>query len=142
MSRMAPAPPTVVTLKQDFLSAQTRLLSQPLGPSRAWRTANENHEEGLPEKAVDDALFKLNHRLQQHARRVYPPNATRHVAEQIDQLYWNAAVAAKEGRAGDSGDDDGNDDGAAAEALNVGADLGTHFSPKNNGYFSRQVTFY
>lgn len=111
------APPTVVSLKQDFLSAQTRLLSQPLAPSRAWRAANDNHEESLPEKAIDDALFKLNQRLQQHSRRVYAPQSTRHVAEQIDQLYWNAAVAASEG--GDNGDEDG----LPSEGLTIGADL-------------------
>ena len=68
-----PAPPTVVSLKQDFLSTQTRLLSQPLTPSRAWRAsndANENDNEddqgALPDKVIDDALWGLNHRLQQH----------------------------------------------------------------------------
>lgn len=111
---MAAAPPTVVHLKQSFLTTQTRLLSQPLAPSRDWLTTNTTHDEGLPPKAVDDALFKLNQRLQQHTRRVYAPQATRHVAEQIDALYWNAALAASESR-----DDD--DD----EALRLGSDLGT-----------------
>jgi hypothetical protein len=120
---MAPAPPTVVSLKQTFLNDQTRLLSQPLSPSPAWLNNNVNNNDPdnptLPEKAVHDALFKLNHRLQQHARRVYPPQATRHVAEQIDQLYWNAAVAAAEGD--EEADADGGDD--ELEALNLGADL-------------------
>lgn len=111
---MAATPPTVVHLKQSFLTTQTRLLSQPLAPSRDWLTTNTTHDEGLPPKAVDDALFKLNQRLQQHTRRVYAPQATRHVAEQIDVLYWNAALAATESR-----DDD--DD----EALKFGSDLGT-----------------
>ncbi len=115
-------PHTVVSLKQDFLSAQTRLLSQPLSPSRTWLNANDNNEEGLPEKAVDDALFKLNHRLQQHSRRVYAPQATRHVAEQIDQLYWNTAVAASEGR------DDEDQDGGPTEGLTVSADLGNYLT--------------
>jgi hypothetical protein len=124
---MAPTPPTVVSLKQSFLAAQTRLLSQPLTPTRAWRSNNSNHDSSdgdsaLPEKAVDDALFKLNHRLQQHARRVYAPPATRHVAEQIDQLYWNAAEAATQrGR-----DRDPDEEGESVEALNLGADLGMY----------------
>lgn len=108
---MAPTDPTILTLKQNFLTTQTRLLSQPLQPSRAWRRANEaaggggggggggdddeNNNSGnsngnnqrLTEKAVDDALFRLNHTLLQHARRVYAPQATRHVAEQIEGLY-------------------------------------------------------
>ena len=122
------APPTVVSLKQTFLTTQTRQLSQPLTPTRAWHSTNTNtnttenntpEDQPLPEKAISDALFKLNHRLRQHARRVYAPQATRHVAEQIDQLYWNAAEAAT---AHDHDDDD--PDSEAAEALTLGADLG------------------
>lgn len=85
------APPTVITLKTSFLSAQTRLLAQPIAPSRAWRNANDEAEDAISERALDDALFRLNHLLQQHSRRVHAPQATRHVAEQIDSLYWNAA---------------------------------------------------
>ncbi|KAL2264838.1 hypothetical protein VTJ83DRAFT_7348 [Remersonia thermophila] len=117
---MTSEPPTILTLKQSFLTAQTRLLSQPLSPSPAWlhdnKTSNDPETPSLPEKAVHDALFKLNHRLQQHARRVYPPQATRHVAEQIDRLYWNAAEAAVGGGAED-------DEGEDVEALRLGADL-------------------
>ncbi|KAK4104066.1 hypothetical protein N658DRAFT_504865 [Parathielavia hyrcaniae] len=120
---MAPDPPTVLSLKQFFLTAQTRLLSQPLSPTRAWHSnnsSNDNNENALPEKAIDDALFKLNHRLQQHSRRVYAPQATRHVAEQIDQLYWNAAEAAT---SVGGGEEEEEDDDETAEALNQGADL-------------------
>lgn len=85
------APPTVLALKTSFLSAQTRLLAQPLAPSRSWRSENAEAEDGISEKALDDALFRLNHQLQQHSRRVHAPQATRHVAEQIDRLYWDAA---------------------------------------------------
>ncbi|KAL2173238.1 kinetochore Sim4 complex subunit Fta4 [Thermothelomyces heterothallicus CBS 202.75] len=126
---MAPTPPTVLSLKQSFLTTQTRLLSQPLAPTRAWLSSNSNSnsnnnddddEPPLPEKAVDDALFKLNHRLQQHARRVYPPQATRHVAEQIDQLYWNAAAQATDGVGGGDADSDADGEG---EGVRPGADL-------------------
>ncbi|KAK4241324.1 kinetochore Sim4 complex subunit Fta4 [Achaetomium macrosporum] len=140
---MAPTPPTIVSLKQSFLTSQTRLLSQPLAPTRAWRKSNNETSQGsdeqqqqgiaLSEKAVDDALFKLNHRLQQHARRVYAPQATRHVAEQIDQLYWNAAEARTgrgghgHGHGGDDDDGEGGDGeegvGEAVEGLSLGADL-------------------
>ncbi|KAK4226508.1 putative kinetochore protein [Podospora fimiseda] len=80
-------PPTIISLKQSFLQSQTRLLSQPFQPTRAWRTQNTRTDSPLPEKAIDDALYKLNHLLSQHSRRVYAPQATRHVAEQIDALY-------------------------------------------------------
>ncbi|EAQ92441.1 hypothetical protein CHGG_00676 [Chaetomium globosum CBS 148.51] len=155
---MAPSQqPTVLTLKQTFLTTQTRLLSQPLTPTRDWHntntanTNNTNHppEETnedpattapLPPKAIDDALYKLNHRLQQHARRAYAPQATRHVAEQIEQLYLNAAEAAAaadeeddeeeevgvegvEVGVGDDDDDDGRAPVQRDAALRVGADL-------------------
>ncbi|CAN8106127.1 unnamed protein product [Discula destructiva] len=89
---MAPPTPSILALKHNFLTAQTRLLSQPLQPSRAWRRSNEAagedaHNKRVSEKAVDDALFRLNQTLQQHAKRVYPPQATRQVIEQIDALY-------------------------------------------------------
>lgn len=118
--RMAPPAPTILTLKQNFISTQTRLLSQPLQPSRAWRRANEaaaaNDEDAaaVSERAVDDALFRLNHTLQQHSRRVYATQATRQVAEQVDKLYLSAG----ERHAGDDDDADDDEDGWR----NVGAD--------------------
>lgn len=83
--------PTILTLKQNFLTTQTRLLAQAPEPSRSWRRGNNNNngEIGsvLPEKALNDALYRLNHTIQQHARRVYAGQATRHVAEQLESLY-------------------------------------------------------
>lgn len=114
---MAPPAPTILTLKQNFITTQTRLLSQPLQPSRAWRRANEaaaSDEDAVAvsERAVDDALFRLNHTLQQHSRRVYATQATRQIAEQVDRLYLTAGGDA------DADDDDDDDDGWR----NVGAD--------------------
>ena len=91
MSSPPKPPQTVLAQKSNFLIQQTRLLSQPIAPSRAWRMANDEADDRLAEKAVDDALFRLNHLLQQHSRRVHAPQATRHVAEQIDRLYWDDA---------------------------------------------------
>lgn len=141
---MAPPPttaPTILSLKQTFLTTQTRLLSQPPEPSRAWRRGNNSHhpssqggddEEGrnhqkLSEKALNDALYRLNHTLQQHARRVYAPQATRHVAEQIDQLYLG--VGERRRRGGDeNGDGEGGDEdeveGEGDAWKMVGADYG------------------
>lgn len=125
---MAPPPqtaPTILSLKQSFLTTQTRLLSQPPEPSRAWRRGNNDdhasNEQGLSQKAVDDALYHLNHTIQQHARRVYALQATRHVAEQIDQLYLSVG----EQRSGGGGEDgDGEElDGEDAWKI-VGADYG------------------
>ncbi|KAK4144157.1 kinetochore Sim4 complex subunit Fta4 [Dichotomopilus funicola] len=133
---MATSPPTVLALKQSFLTTQTRVLSQPLAPTRDWLSNNKNNNTDdntddnnndsektappLPEKAIDDALFKLNHRLQQHVKRAYAPQATRHVAEQIDRLYWDAAERAVGGGSGGEG---WGEDEVEGGWLNVGADL-------------------
>lgn len=106
-------PPTILALKQAFISSQTLTLSQPLAPSRAWQTANSESDEGLPEKAVSDALYKLNHILAQHTRRVYAPQATRHIAEQIDSLYWSGVVSSM-----------GEGDEEEEEGVEMGVDLG------------------
>ena len=82
--------PTVLSLKLSFVSSQVRLLSEAVNPSPGWRQPRtEVEESGLPEVTVDEALFRLNHLLQQHWQRVYAPQATYHVADQIDCLYWN-----------------------------------------------------
>ncbi|KAM0274415.1 hypothetical protein ACHAQH_007853 [Verticillium albo-atrum] len=90
MAFNVPAPhalPTVISLKQSFLESQTRLLAQDLAPSRRWRDDNAAAAEPLPVAALADALYGLSQTLQQHARRVYPPQSTRLIAEQIDKLY-------------------------------------------------------
>lgn len=128
--------PTILTLKQNFLTTQTRLLAQPAEPSRAWRRGN-NHDAAagdgsLPDRAVDDALYRLNHTIQQHARRVYASQATRHVAEQIDRLYLRVGErsigAGAENEVGGDGDGDGAGDGDGEGDADswrlVGADYG------------------
>lgn len=90
MALNAPVPhalPTVISLKQAFLESQTRLLSRDLTPTRRWRADNAAAVEPLPVAAIDDALLGLAQILQQHARRIYPPQSTRLIAEQIDKLY-------------------------------------------------------
>ncbi len=100
-------PPTILALKQAFVERVTRQLGQPLVPSRAWRRKSRGRDGSthavdknsrLPPKAVDDALARTNQLLLQHARRIYPPSAVRHVAEQLDQLYRQDADDAAERR--------------------------------------------
>ena len=88
------APPTILTHKSAFLTAQTLQLSRNLAPSRGWRTSNDRSEHAVTERALDEALYRLNHTLQQHVRRVYPQQATRHVAEQIEGLFLDAGEPA------------------------------------------------
>ncbi|KAM0300340.1 hypothetical protein HYE67_010465 [Fusarium culmorum] len=86
MSARASAP-TIPALKQTFLANQTTLLTQPLAPSRSWQATNDASDEPLTERVVQDVLFNLNHTIQQHCRRVYAPQASRNIAEQIDNVF-------------------------------------------------------
>jgi hypothetical protein len=83
--------PTIIDLKTTFLRSQILALSQPLRPSQDFLTSNTTAEENaLRQRAIDDALYKLNGLLKKHNKLAYGPQATRHVAEQVDRLYWNA----------------------------------------------------
>jgi hypothetical protein len=84
---MAAPAPTVPALKEAFITAQTNLLSQPLAPSRIWRRNNNASSKPIPPRVLDDVLFNLNQTVQLHCRRVYPPQATYNVAEQISNSY-------------------------------------------------------
>ncbi|KAI1098472.1 kinetochore Sim4 complex subunit Fta4 [Jackrogersella minutella] len=125
------APPTILAHKSSFLTAQTLQLSQSLAPSASWRTSNPaSAEGGLSDRLVDEVLYRANHTLLQHARRVYAPQASRHVAEQIEVLYLEAAEKAVRGDNGSGGGDEeeGSEGGRAkgdeeARFLRVGADF-------------------
>ncbi len=82
--------PTLIDLKTAFLRAQILQLSQPLTPSPSFLAKSDDSENALRQKAIDDALHKLNGNLKKHNQLAYGPQATRHVAEQIDRLYWGA----------------------------------------------------
>ncbi|KAI0528149.1 kinetochore Sim4 complex subunit Fta4 [Xylaria bambusicola] len=115
------APPTIIAHKSAFLATQTLHLSQTLAPSATWRASNDTAEDGLSARAVDDALYRLNHTLTQHARRVYAPQASRYLAEQIEGLFYEEADRAL---AGDD-DDENPSTGIEKQRLNLGADLTT-----------------
>lgn len=116
---------TVISHKESFLRTQVRILSQPLQPSRNWRDRARVPEEGeLKEKVVQEVLRKrmwlslyllsygvfevdfaeilvccggvVNTIARHHNRAVYSSQALRHVAEQIDALYWAAAAPDQE----------------------------------------------
>ncbi|KAI0206577.1 kinetochore Sim4 complex subunit Fta4 [Astrocystis sublimbata] len=113
------APPTLIAHKSTFLTTQTLHLSQSLAPSPAWRAANDRAEDGVSARAVDDAMYRLNHILTQHNRRVYAPQASRLVAEQIEGLFYAETQRALRGA-----DDDEEADGDR-ERLRVGTDYTT-----------------
>lgn len=88
---MASNAPTIIDLKTSFLRAQILALQKPLRPSPDFETSISASENALRQKAIDDALQKLNARLRRHNKTAYGPLAQRHVAEQLDKLYWTAA---------------------------------------------------
>jgi hypothetical protein len=98
-------PPTIVDLKLSFLRSQIQALSQPLSLPPNYQPASEDH--ALSEKAIDAALLKLNETIKKHSKLVYSSQAQRHVAEQIDKLYWQA----------------GDRDVSTGDGLERGADL-------------------
>ena len=80
-------PPTISALKIGFLTAQANLLTQPLAPSLAWRASNDASEKRIPDREIEAHLADLNQTVAQHGRRLYAPQAIRHVAEQVNAVY-------------------------------------------------------
>ncbi|KAE9375354.1 hypothetical protein N431DRAFT_555797 [Stipitochalara longipes BDJ] len=96
---MASSAPTIIDLKLQFLTSQILALSTPLSPSSTFVSSNSSAEENaLRQKSIDEALHRLNGLLKKHNRLAYGPQAKRHVAEQVDRLYW---VAGERGVHGD-----------------------------------------
>ncbi len=85
-------PPTILDLKLSFLRSQIQTLSAPLNLPSNYRPISEEHS--LPPKSIDSALQKLNDTIKKHSKLVYSTQAQRHVAEQIDKLYWQAGERA------------------------------------------------
>ena len=87
---------TVLNAKAAFILHQVRLLSQPLQPSTTWAsfapTSTTTTATQPSPKAVATALTRLNDKLKQHNKNVYSAPSQRHVAEQLDALYWNQVL--------------------------------------------------
>ncbi|MCJ1391983.1 hypothetical protein MMC18_004850 [Xylographa bjoerkii] len=96
--------PTIPAKKQSFLHSQTRLLSTPLSPSPTWHSnIPATAQNALPTEAIQDAIHKVNALIRAHNQRAYPAPALRHVAEQIDALYWAAGATDSQTGAADEG---------------------------------------
>ncbi len=102
---MSEPTPTIIDLKLAFLRTQIQALSAPTRIPPSYRP----NDQPIRQKAINDALFELNAKIQQHSKLVYSNQAQRHVAEQIDALYWMAG--------------DRHVNGGADERLEIGADL-------------------
>ncbi|KAI0536507.1 kinetochore Sim4 complex subunit Fta4 [Xylaria digitata] len=116
------APPTLIAHKSAFLAKQTLQLSQALAPSATWRAANDRAEDGLPARVVDDAIVRLNHIVTQHNRRVHAPQTSRHIAEQIERLFYEEAERVLRGDEDEGGEGDRD---VERQQLRVGADFTT-----------------
>jgi hypothetical protein len=128
-----PAAPTIPSVKQSFITSQTTLLSQPVAPSRSWQETNDASDEAIPDRVVQEVLYNLNHTIQQHCRRVYPPQASRSIAEQINDVYTKDA----ERKVGGPADTEG---GIGREL-----DLSEYFNIRNENFrlilFSRRRSY-
>ncbi|KAI9838395.1 MAG: hypothetical protein M1819_005664 [Sarea resinae] len=105
----ARATDTVIDVKQRFLRSQVRILNQGLEPPSGWRDRvdwedeedDDEEEDGrrgrgrrreIGDKVVREVVMKLNAIVRRHNRAAYSSEALRHVAEQIDALYWAAGA--------------------------------------------------
>lgn len=96
-----PSKPSTFTAKTAFLSSQTRILSTLPQPPAQWQQnlpASDEHGD-LSDSVLQQVLYKLSITARKHHNLVYSSQTLRHVAEQIDSLYWEAAEG-KEGEVG------------------------------------------
>ena len=132
---------SIIAQKSAFLKQQARLLSTPLRPSASWQdsapltTTTASYAQAdddsipptsitpLPQKQIDAALTKLNAQITQHNRLIFSAQAQRHVAEQIDTLYWNHVREEVEGGDLDDDDDLSNDVGRRRTVVLRSTDL-------------------
>lgn len=89
---------TIIDLKLAFLRPQILALSAPVRVPPNYRPSSSHP---IRAKAIDDALYQLNARIKEHAKMVYSAQAQRHVAEQIDALYWMAGERNIDGEIGE-----------------------------------------
>ncbi|MCJ1472668.1 hypothetical protein MMC13_001317 [Lambiella insularis] len=84
---------TIIDLKKSFLQTQVRTLNLPLSPSHGWRdNSPASSQDDLEEEVVQEVVHKLNTIIRKQNRIIYSAQALRHVAEQIDALYWAAGA--------------------------------------------------
>lgn len=90
---------SITAHKTSFLTSQIRLLSTPLQPSpyittQLTTSTSDNDDQRnskplLTRKQLDETITSVNDKLKSHTRLTFSSQATRHVAEQIHNLYWN-----------------------------------------------------
>ncbi|KAK5048046.1 hypothetical protein LTR84_006236 [Exophiala bonariae] len=85
---------SITATKAAFIRSQLKYLSAPLQPSTAWRDfAPEPGDGQLNDKAIQDIVSKVDDKIKAHHRMIFSTQSQRHIAEQIEALYWNKATA-------------------------------------------------
>jgi len=112
-----PAQPTLFTIKKSFLASQIRLLSVDPTPPPNWQDDIPAGPGGdLSQRAIDQALTKVNLVARKYNRSVYSSQTVKRVAEQIEAIY--AGAVENEGGGGGGGEVPGGE-----EVLRRGLDL-------------------
>ena len=95
--------PSVFAAKSSFLSSQVRQLGVLPRPPPHWRDnlppADEHGD--LSDLVLHQVFYKLSLVARKHHNFVYSVQALRHIAEQVDALYWEAAEGNDEGDVGE-----------------------------------------
>jgi len=85
--------PSIYTTKSAFLSNQVRVLSIIPTPPAHWReslpTTDDEHGD-ISDAVIKNVLYKLSIVARKHHNLVYSAQTLRHIAEQVDALYWSA----------------------------------------------------
>ncbi|KAI5820245.1 kinetochore Sim4 complex subunit Fta4, partial [Pyronema omphalodes] len=84
------SPPSIYAAKTTFLSQQVRSLSNLPRPPPKWRQSLPSEHGDLSDSVLEQVFSKLSLIVRKHHNHVYPSQTLRHVAEQIDQLYWQS----------------------------------------------------
>ncbi|KAA8902615.1 kinetochore complex Fta4 of Sim4 subunit, or CENP-50-domain-containing protein [Sphaerosporella brunnea] len=101
---------SVYTAKCDFLTTMVRQLSVLHQPNMEDLPASDEHGD-LPDSVLQTVYYKLSIVAKKQGNLIYSQQTLRHVAEQIDSLYWEEEEGGERGDAG------------AAEVLRAGVDL-------------------
>ena len=88
--------PNIALHKQQFLLKQVSNLSTPLQMPL-------DTDIDLPSKTLDLVLTALNTKLRTHNRSVFSVPAQRHIAEQIETLFWNEVLEERDALQGEDG---------------------------------------
>jgi hypothetical protein len=82
---------SITAQKQAFIRTVVRSLDTPLTPSANFKSTTSNKTTNLPPKTISDIIDKVNNKIRSHNRLLFSTQSQRHVAEQIESLYWNNA---------------------------------------------------